>query len=174
MLALITANVSTAAPIKLKADIETGQICVECHTEESPGIVTEWKKSTHATEKVDCYDCHKGYITAAPFDEKIKWTWFEIWHHKGRRARHGAAMNGPDYTWWHGMYEVGQNTYFKWIPELRDVVRKKDGNEKFADELLVKYFKPIQGHDWYFNGINKDTIEKVRKGFEERYGKDAH
>ena len=116
----------------------------------------------------------KGYITAAPFDEKIKWTWFEIWHHEGRRARHGAAMNGPDYTWWHGMYEVGQNTYFKWIPELREVVRKKDGNEKFADELLVKYFKPIQGHDWYFNGINKDTIEKVRKGFEERYGKDAH
>ena len=113
----------------------------------------------------------KGYITASPFDEKIEWTWYEIWHHEGRRARHGASMNGPDYTWWHGMYEVAQHTYFTWIPELREVVKKKDGNEQFADELLTKYFKPIDGHDWYFNGISKDAVEKVRKGFEERYGK---
>jgi hypothetical protein len=112
-----------------------------------------------------------GYITPAPFDEKIEWTWWEIWHHEGRVARHGAAMMGPDYTWWHGIYEVAQHTYFKWIPEMREMVRKKDGNEKFADALLLKYFKPIDGHDWYFNGLSKDAIEKVRKGFEERYGK---
>ena len=115
----------------------------------------------------------KGYITQAPFDEKIDWTWYEIWHHEGRRARHGASMSGPDYAWWHGIYEVAKHTYFEWIPEMREVVRKKDGNEKFADELLDKYFKPIQGHDWYFNGMNKDTIDKVRQGYEERYGKGA-
>ena len=114
-----------------------------------------------------------GYITAAPFDEEIEWTWFEIWHHEGRRARHGASMSGPDYTWWHGMYEVSKHTYTKWIPEMREIVRKKDGNEKFADALLEKYFKPIVGHDWYFNGISKDSIDKVRKGYEERYGKGA-
>ena len=114
-----------------------------------------------------------GYITAAPFDDKIEWTWWEIWHHQGRRARHGAAMMGPDYTWWNGIYVVAQDTYFKWIPEMREVVRKKDGNEKFADELLAKYFKPIDGHDWYFNGLSKDAVEKVRKGYEERYGKGA-
>jgi hypothetical protein len=114
-----------------------------------------------------------GYITAAPFDEEIEWTWFEIWHHEGRRARHGASMSGPDYTWWHGMYEVSKHTYTKWIPEMREAVRRKDGNEKFADALLEKYFKPIVGHDWYFNGISKDSIEKVRKGYEERYGKGA-
>ena len=112
-----------------------------------------------------------GYITGAPFDEAIEWTWWEIWHHEGRRARHGASMNGPDYTWWHGMYVVAQNTYFKWIPQLREVVKKKDGNEKFADEMLAKYFKPIDGHDWYFSGMSKEAIDKVRKGFEERYGK---
>jgi hypothetical protein len=82
-------------------------------------------------------------------------------------------MMGPDYTWWHGIYEVAQHTYFKWIPEMREAVKKKDGNEKAADEILAKHFKPIQGHDWYFNGISKDAVEKVRKGFEERYGKGA-
>ena len=112
-----------------------------------------------------------GYITGAPFDEKIEWTWWEIWHHEGRVARHGAAMMGPDYTWWHGIYEVAQHTYFKWIPEMKEVVMKKDGNTKFADALLEKYFKPIDGHDWYFNGLSKEAIEKVRKGFEDRYGK---
>ena len=113
----------------------------------------------------------KGYITPAPFDEKIEWTWWEIWHHEGRRARHGASMSGPDYTWWHGIYEVAKNTYFEWIPELNEVVHKKDGNEKFAKALLAKHFKPIPGHDWYFSGMNKDAIDKVRAGFEDRYGK---
>jgi len=112
----------------------------------------------------------KGYLSKEPMDAKIKWTWFEIWHHEGRRARHGASMNGPDYTWWHGIYEVSQHTYFKWIPELKEVVRAKDGNEAFANEMLAKYFKPIAGHDWFFNGMGKEQIEKVRKGYEERYG----
>ena len=114
-----------------------------------------------------------GYITAAPFDEKIEWTWWEIWHHEGRRARHGASMNGPDYTWWHGIYDVAKHTYMKWIPELKEVARKKDGNEKFADAMLEKYFKPHEGHDWYFSGMSKEAIDKVRKGFEDRYGKGA-
>lgn len=115
----------------------------------------------------------KGYLTKQPMDAKIKWTWFEIWHHEGRRARHGASMMGPDYAWWHGIYEVSQHTYFKWIPELKEVVKKKDGNEDFANAMLEKYFKPIEGHDWFFNGMGKEAIEKVRKGYEDRYGKGA-
>jgi hypothetical protein len=115
----------------------------------------------------------KGYITPAPFDEKIEWVWWEIWHHEGRRARHGASMNGPDYTWWHGIYDVAKHTYFEWIPELKEVAHKKDGNEQFATAMLEKHFKPIEGHDWYFSGLSKEALEKVQKGFEERYGKGA-
>ena len=107
-----------------------------------------------------------GTITPSPFDDKIEWIWWEIWHHEGRRARHGASMSGPDYTWWHGMYEVAKHTYFEFIPEL-----KKVAGEKGAQALLNKHFKPIAGHDWYFNGLNKDQIDKVRSGFESRYGK---
>ena len=113
----------------------------------------------------------KGYITPAPFDEPIEWTWWEIWHHEGRRARHGAAMMGPDYTWWHGIYEVAKHTYFEWIPQLKEVVQHKDKNDKAAVALLEKHFKPIEGHDWYFNGMSKESLEKVRAGFEARYGK---
>ena len=114
-----------------------------------------------------------GYTTAAPFDEEIEWTWWEIWHHEGRRARHGASMSGPDYTWWHGIYDVAKHTYFKWIPELKEVVQHKDGNTKKADELLATYFAKDPGHAWYFEGMSKEQLDKVRKGFEERYGKGA-
>ena len=115
----------------------------------------------------------EGYISKSPFDEQIEWTWWEIWHHEGRRARHGASMMGPDYAWWHGIYDVAKHTYFKFIPELKEVAMKKDGNEKFADAMLEKYFKPIDGHTWYFEGMSKDMLDKVRKGFEDRYGKGA-
>ena len=110
----------------------------------------------------------RGVISKNPFDDKIEWIWWEIWHHEGRRARHGASMMGPDYTWWHGLYEVAKHTYFEFFPEL-----KKVAGDELSKELLEKYFKPIDGHDWYFNGMNKDQIDKVRKGFEERYGKGA-
>ena len=57
----------------------------------------------------------------ASFSNKIEWTYWELWHHEGRRARHGAAMMGPDYTWWHGFYEVAQHFYFKLLPEAREL-----------------------------------------------------
>jgi hydroxylamine dehydrogenase len=48
----------------------------------------------------------RGLVTPTPFDEPIDYTYFEIWHHWGRTAKFGAWMNGPDYTQWHGIYEL--------------------------------------------------------------------
>lgn len=33
-------------------------------------------------------------------------------------ARRGASMMGPGYTHWYGMYEVGKNYYFEFLPEV--------------------------------------------------------
>jgi len=38
-----------------------------------------------------------GKLSRSPFDEKLEWTYYEVWHHEGRRARMGTAMMGPDY-----------------------------------------------------------------------------
>jgi len=155
-------------------------VCTACHSE---GMVVGFYKQFD--DLVDLYNekfaipikaimeelKDEGYITAAPFDDKIEWTWWEIWHHEGRRARHGASMSGPDYAWWHGIYDVGKHTYMKFIPELKETVMKKDGNEEFADAMLEKYFRPIPGHAWYFEGMNPGIIDKIRKGYEKRYGK---
>jgi hydroxylamine dehydrogenase len=46
------------------------------------------------------------------FDEELEWEFYEFWHHEGRRARMGAAMMAPDYSWWHGFYEL-KHRYLK-------------------------------------------------------------
>ena len=47
-----------------------------------------------------------GLLTDEPFDEPIDFVYFELWHHWGRTAKFGAWMQGPDYTQWHGAYEL--------------------------------------------------------------------
>ncbi len=84
----------------------------------------------------------------ANFSNKYEWIYWEIWHHEGRRARHGAAMMGPDYTWWHGMYEVAQHFYFKYIPELR----------KFHDPDLDKAIDEIMA-DPFHNWLSRPTAD---------------
>ena len=55
----------------------------------------------------------------AAFSNEIEWEYWELWHHEGRRARHGAAMFAPDYTWWHGFYDIAHNFYFKFLPSAQ-------------------------------------------------------
>ena len=52
----------------------------------------------------------------APFEHTLQWVFYELWHHEGRRARHGVSMMGPDYTHWHGLFEVSQHFYEKFLP----------------------------------------------------------
>jgi hypothetical protein len=40
-------------------------------------------------------------------------------------------MMGPDYTQWHGMFEVGQRFYTEFIPELKELI--KESKEKGGD-----------------------------------------
>jgi hydroxylamine dehydrogenase len=84
----------------------------------------------------------------AAFSNKYEWIWWEIWHHEGRRARHGAAMMGPDYTWWHGIYEVAQHFYFKYIPELRKFHDPEI--DKMIDDMLADPY-----HEW----LNRPTAD---------------
>ncbi|MBN1681012.1 MAG: nitrate reductase [Anaerolineae bacterium] len=61
-----------------------------------------------------------GLMTAEPFDEPIDFTYFNLWHHWGRTAKFGAWMQGPDYTQWHGAYEMLHD-----LAELRETADAK-------------------------------------------------
>ncbi|NOT00959.1 MAG: hydroxylamine oxidoreductase [Phycisphaerales bacterium] len=93
-----------------------------------------------------------GLLTPVEFDEEIEWTWFYLWHHEGRRARHGAAMMAPDYAHWHGMYEVGDRFYMKLIPQARELVKHAAETGKTeAAEAVSKVIDDILSrpeHQW--------------------------
>jgi hypothetical protein len=85
---------------------------------------------------------NKLLANPASFSNEIEWTYWELWHHEGRRARHGASMMGPDYTWWHGMYEVAQHFYFKLLPEAREFENQQVN--AYIDNLIAN--DPM--HSW--------------------------
>ncbi len=90
----------------------------------------------------------KGLITKSNFDEKIEWTWFFLWHHEGRRGRMGASMMGPDYSHWHGSFEVADRWYQELVPEIREIIAHAKTDpakaeaaaevEKMLDEILAR------------------------------------
>ncbi len=99
-------------------------------------------------------------LTEQPFDAKIKWTYYELWHHEGRRARHGAAMAGPDYAWWHGLYEVAKHFYTEFIPEARQI------DAKIVDETI----NAMPEHDWFTKGLSQQQIQQILDFYKTRYG----
>ncbi len=103
-------------------------------------------------------------ISAADFDDPIEWTWYELWHHEGRRARHGASMMGPDYAWWHGIYEVAKHFYGEFIPQVRE-----EAGEELAKQLLEKHVYSQDGHLWHRDGFSPEVRRKIEQFYRERY-----
>jgi len=111
-----------------------------------------------ATEIMNLVKAEKVMENPAAFSNSIEWEYWELWHHEGRRARMGAAMMGPDYAWWHGIYDVAHNFYFKLIPEARHYNNAKVN--AYIDNLLST--DPM--HQW----LSKNTgdIKKAIKSGE--------
>jgi hypothetical protein len=123
----------------------------------------------------------KPLLKPAKFSNKLDWTWFELWHHEGRRARMGAAMMGPDYTHWHGTYEVAKHFYSKMVPELQDLIAqgKASGDAakaKAAAALQAKLDEVLHSkdHRWYVNKMDpkeQAARKKAAAEFTSRYVK---
>jgi len=103
------------------------------------------------------------------FSNKIDFIWFELWHHEGRRARHAASMMGPDYTHWHGTYELAKHWYIKFIPELEHLIEQgmessDSAKVSAAKALRAKLDEVLHGenHRWYLGEMSE--AEKKRRG----------
>ena len=115
----------------------------------------------------------QGLLTPTEFDEKVEWTWFYLWHHEGRRARHGASMMAPDYTHWHGMFEVAERFYMELVPEVRELthaarVRGNAGAAAAVDRVLDGILARPE-HRWFEDGAS-DQMQAIRARMRERYG----
>jgi hypothetical protein len=111
----------------------------------------------------------EGVLTKGNFDDKIDWIYWELWHHEGRRARHGAAMFGPDYAWWLGIYHVAKHFYTELLPEAEEAC-KKAGKADVYEKILEKYINSDPRHEWFTKGFDPKRLEEIRKYYKDRYG----
>ncbi len=162
-------------------------VCTNCH---GPAFADAFYKQYDAL--IELYDSKfaipgraifdglkKAHVAdGEPFANRIDWVWYEIWHHEGRRARHGASMQGPDYTHWHGLFEVGKAFYTEFIPEAQALVAKGKaaGGEraKAAAEVaaLIDATLASDDHRWFIGKMTpeeKARRAKQREDFAKRY-----
>ncbi len=100
-----------------KGDKLMRQVCVNCH-----GIThTDVQRKT-LDDAVELYNTYWDGATKMqkelaeknlllvedPWNDGFQELMYYLWHHCGRRARQGSAMNGPDYAHWHGFFQVFQ------------------------------------------------------------------
>ena len=137
-------------------------VCLNCHTpnyvdgfykQYDDFVVLFNEKFAKPGTKIMAVLREQKLLTKGDFDEDIEWTWFYLWHHEGRRARHGASMMAPDYAHWHGMAEVADRFYMHFIPQARELAAhaEKEGNLEAAkavnqiiDETLAR-----PEHQWF-------------------------
>ncbi len=62
----------------------------------------------------------KKLLKKNPWDDEFQRVFYHLWHHEGRRMRQGAAMAGPDYAHWHGVFELQQDLY-----KLKEIYNKR-------------------------------------------------
>jgi hypothetical protein len=88
----------------------------------------------------------------------------------------GASMMGPDFTQWHGMFEVGDRFYTEFVPEVREVVAegKRHGKAAAAAEVerLLNEVLSSELHKWYEGKMSpeeKAARKKAQEEFKKRY-----
>ena len=163
-------------------------VCINCHnTNYVAAFYTQYDSlidlyhDKFAKPGLALYKAAKPLLTGPQFANKVDYIWYEIWHHEGRRARHGVSMMGPDYTHWHGTYEVAKHFYSEYIPELRELAERNlhstNPDRKQQAEALSKLIEDTlkqDNHKWFLNQM--DPAEKTRreqqvKEFQQRYAK---
>jgi hypothetical protein len=148
-------------------------VCFQCH---SPDFVNAFyvqfdgtvemyndKFGRPAQEIMDALR-ETGKITPDPFDDEIEWTFYHLWHHEGRRARMGVSMQGPDYTQWHGFFEVAHRFYFELVPQARELARGDSRVLRVIDGILAR-----PEHVWK-QGMSPEEREEIDEFYRERYG----
>lgn len=163
-------------------------VCVNCHERQwvdnfyvQYDSLIDLYHQKFAQPGLDLYNLAKPLLSPVEFANHLDFIWYEIWHHEGRRARHGVSMMGPDYTHWHGTYEVAKHFYSEFVPEIENVAAKGrnsgDARKVAAAEALEKKLTEVlesANHRWYLNKMDaaeQAERQKRQTDFKARYEK---
>jgi hydroxylamine dehydrogenase len=143
-------TVKAVATPKRRRQIMT-MVCLECHSKVfAEGFMRQFDdvvelyndKFGKPARAIMAELYEKKLLSPAPFDDPIEFTYWELWHDEGARARHGAAMASPNHAWWEGMYVVGRNFYSRFLPQVRQLAGAQ------AQELIERHLSAASGHEW--------------------------
>ncbi len=136
-------------------------VCLECHgktftqgfMEQFDGVVELFNgKFGEPARAIMAGLYEQGLLTPTAFDDPLEFTYWELWHDEGARARHGASMMSPNHAWWEGMYLVGRNFYARFLPEARAVAGAR------AAELVEAHLIDHEQHQWLNRPDQSSTI----------------
>ena len=126
-------------------------VCLECHSKGfTNGVMKQFddvvelfnEKFAKPAQAIMEALYREGHLTPLPFDEPIEFTYWELWHDEGARARHGASMGSPDHTWWNGMYLVSRNFYGRFLPQVREVAGEA------GRAIVERHLNDKEAHRW--------------------------
>ena len=155
------------------------EVCSHCHTpdyvnafySQYDDFVTLYnEKFAKPGQAIMAALLEQGLRTPTQFDEEIEWTWFYLWHHEGRRARHGASMMAPDYAHWHGMFEVAERFYMELIPQARELAEHGPQQQARAVLRVVDGILARPEHAWFEGGAEAES-SRIREAMQDRYGR---
>ena len=134
-----------ALPAKTNWETERNKmkaICLQCHANtwvddhyaKLDQVVKEYNEVYFTPAKAMLDELYtKGLLDKTRFfDERLEVEYYELWHHEGRRARMGAAMMAPDYSWWHGFYEC-KKRYNNFMEDARYLIEHNEKAYKATD-----------------------------------------
>ncbi|MBI2889322.1 MAG: hydroxylamine oxidoreductase [Nitrospirae bacterium] len=134
-------------PLTIKTDDWEGKrtrmkkVCLSCHSKnwvenhyvQFDNVIGLYNDDYFKPIKEAMDQLYKGgYLTEEKFDEEIEFKFFEFWHHEGRRARMGASMMGPDFTQWHGFYELAKHRLE--LEHMMRELREQKDRTRFAEK----------------------------------------
>ncbi len=122
------------------------KVCVNCHS--SIHIDSHFAKLDRAVDLYNFYETSaskmiaelkaKGLLKKDKWKDPIQELYYYLWHHNGRRARHGAAMDGPDYAHWHGFFQM-----FQMYKDMQDIYDYRMKNNKIEELSPVMSTGPL-------------------------------
>ncbi|MFQ5416334.1 MAG: multiheme c-type cytochrome [Myxococcota bacterium] len=125
------APLSEKRPGGAQGELRMKEVCQSCHVSrdidrfflEAHQVVRDTNARILEAKQLVEGLAADGITTPAPFDQRIDFVYFDMWHYYGRTAKHGAFMGGADFVQWHGNYELLQKMVE--LRELAEAMRRE-------------------------------------------------
>ncbi len=130
----------------VKGDKLMRKVCVNCHGQSAidnnrlllDNSVALYNAYWDKAVKMKTELKEKGLLKKDPWRDGYQELMYYLWHHTGRRARQGSAMNAPDYAHWHGFFQM-----FQVLKDMEDIYNWRIKNNKIEDLSTVMSTGPV-------------------------------